>query len=132
MQSAFGAASKNQKVRLALLFRDAVNSAALERVTPGQTFDAEPAAADEPVTFDRLVHVFRACGIETAGGWQEGRHHYFIYAEESAEGSGRELKDSVLELRKRNSFWISSWSAGKERDSDDRRGLMTTDHDGLN
>jgi hypothetical protein len=100
----------------------------VKRVATGQSFDAEPAAANQAVTFNSVVHVFRAGGIKAAGGWQERRHHYLIYAEESAKGSGRESGDWALEERKENSFAISDWSSGNGISREDRRGLMTTFH----
>ena len=63
-----------------------------------QSFQAQPDALSDAMDFDRLAHVVRAGGVETARRRQQGRNQEFVPAEDDDEKAGG---DSLHLLKKR-------------------------------
>jgi hypothetical protein len=66
-----------------LLTRDGIESACVKGMATAETLHSVPDAADGTVDFDGLAHVFRAGGMEAAGGGQERRDHALVPPDDS-------------------------------------------------
>ena len=78
--------------------RHGIRATLVERMATAQSFQAQPGAFSNAMDFDRLAHVVRAGGVESAGRRQQGRNQEFVPAEDDDKDTGG---DSLHLLKKR-------------------------------